>query len=107
METKQLSTFERNEIKRSALKKLDLLIETELKRLYAISPNKINLNGFQINNNVGDKYFTDEELNEIQRNIDQLNMVSSNDEEKITKARNYLKTALQFRPIEWPWEQCL
>ena len=76
-----------------------------MNRLYVISPNKINLNGFEIN--VGDKYFTDEELNEIQRNIDQLNMVSSNDEEKNTKARNYLKTALQFRPIEWPWEQCL
>lgn len=105
METKQLSTVERNEIKKSALNKLDLLIEVELKRLYAISPNKINLNGFDIN--VGDKYFTDEELNEIQRNIDQLNMVSSNDEEKIAIARNYLKIALQFRPIEWPWKQCL
>ncbi|MBQ4398974.1 MAG: hypothetical protein II829_05245 [Bacteroidales bacterium] len=105
METKQLSTVERNEIKKSALSKLDLLIEAELNRLYVISPNKINLNGFEIN--VGDKYFTDEELNEIQRSIDQLNMVSSNDEEIITIARNYLKVALQFRPIEWPWEQCL
>ncbi len=104
METKQLSTVERNEIKKSALSKLDLLIEAELNRLYVISPNKINLNGFEIN--VGDKYFTDEELNEIQRNIDQLNMVSSNNEEKITIARNYLKIALQFRPIEWPWKQC-
>ncbi len=105
METKQLSTVERNEIKKSALSKLDLLIEAELNRLYVISPNKINLNGFEIN--VGDKYFTDEELNEIQRNIDQLNMVSSNDEKIITIARNYLKVALQFRLIEWPWEQCL
>lgn len=105
METKQLSNVERNEIKRSALKKLDLLIEAELKRLYAISPNKINLNGFEIN--VGDNYLTDGELNEIQRNIEQLNMVSSNDERTMTIARDYLKVALQFRPIEWPWKQCL
>ena len=76
-----------------------------MKRLYAISPNKINLNGFEIN--VGDNYLTDGELNETQRNIEQLNMVSSNDERTMTIARDYLKVALQFRPIEWPWEQCL
>ncbi len=104
METEKIYTYEeRRNIKREALAKLDQLIEDELKRLYEISPNKPNLEEFEICTD-GD-YFTSLELEEIRNNIAKLRKISSkNNEAERNEAIIWLKIALQFRPILWPWE---
>ena len=104
MEMEKIYTYEeRRNIKREALAKLDQLIEAELERLHAISPKEPNLEEFEICTD-GD-YFTSLELEEIRNNIAKLRKISSkNDETERNEAITWLKIALQFRPIIWPWK---
>lgn len=102
METNNLSTFERTKAKREALNKLDFLIEAELKRLYAISPDEPNLEEFEVC--ITSDYFSDNELEEIRENIAKLKKLSSKDEKEREKAKKFLKIILLCRPIICPWE---
>ena len=103
MEMKKSCTYEeRRNIKRKALDKLDLLIEAELNRLYKISPNKLNLDNFEIC--IDGDYFSDLELEEISSNIAILKKLSAKDEKEREKAKNWLDIAFLCRPIICPWE---
>lgn len=97
-----VSTYERNMFKRYALDKLDLLIEAELKRLYGISSDKPCFEHFQLN--LGNGYFSQEELKEIKSNIKMFNKLSSSNKKQQEEAINYLEIALKIRAIECPWK---
>lgn len=84
---KSLSYEEKTKIKRTALEKLDLLIKAELDRLRSISDNEKSLSLFEIH--FEDDHFTEDEIKEIKRNIDQLN---NNDvKEKVKDIKRTLK----------------
>lgn len=103
MEAKNTISYEeRTNTKRKALDKLDLLIEAELKRLYAISPNEPNLDAFEIC--ITTDSFSDIELYEISGNIANLKKLSSNDVKEREEAKKFLKIILLCRPIICPWE---
>ena len=93
---------ERNKIKRQALDKLDSLLEGEFQRLYALSHDKPLWDQFEIC--FGNDYFSQEELDELEVNIGQFNKLSSSDVNEKKRAIDYLRIALQLRPINWPWE---
>ena len=94
----QMKTYaEKLKIKRTALEKLDELIQAELDRLYDNSPNESIIEQFHLV--IPKDRFKEEELKCIQRNIAQL----------CPKAKNcdlaFLNITIQCRPIINPWDK--
>ena len=96
------TTMDKIKIKRKALDKLDILIQAELDRLFALSNKKSIYEQFELI--IPDGHFTEEEKKLLSPNIRQLENIKKNQTQtQLTDAINFLKTTISSRGLTDPW----